>query len=271
MMKLKSLKFLCWILWAFFVFGVENIHADPISKKNDIQLAIRVSPNISLPEDFENNIKNIVAPQMQQCLKEAFGASGFARNIQLSRLEWLSYEENNGISKDPENIPDKIGSQISNGKKGNSTSTFEIIVSEQVTVTHVPFLWNQTILDFFKSEEMRRLKQLGAQYEQIASHSPNDPRLESILKEGLALQEKMPAFQKTNRIYINANTFLQNIKNAPDKSRSTPVILAHELMHAWGNLDDEYAIDKSNNLMTDFDCILREDQIQQALDFRENH
>lgn len=258
-------------LLSLFVFHVKNADARSLSNDDRLFLQVRTSPLFVIPDSFEDQIRKLLIPKMQRCLDSSFKAAVdglFPQKLELLNLEQLSHAENNGISQDPENTPHKIGLAINNGQLGHQTHTFEIIVSENVSVTHVTIFWSKEWLEFLDSEDMKRLNELIAEYEKVWTSSPQDPKLKEIEKEGFLISAKMPVPQKTNRIYINSNVFLQNMSHVSDESFSTPNILAHELMHAWGDLNDEYEAAKSNNLMTDFQCVLRKDQVQHALQSR---
>ena len=101
--------------------------------------------------------------------------------------------------------------------------------------------------------------------------------LEKITEEFKAQKIKNDGFSKEFLDKLLEGCVVSGFYNQAENSVVVPnggstesrgEITAHEIGHAWGDLDDRYTLGASDNLMTDFKCILDNEQINKIIKYR---
>jgi len=237
-------------------------------KLPDVIISFRVSSQF-LDLMINNNLNEHIIREVQQCYDSASGRDINVR-FKIGKIQKLDAFEESGITKDFDHKPHLKNNKPAVTLSGKNTNEFVVILSDQVFTTHVPIIWSKEVEDFFSSDGFQKLLDLENQFNNLDICGINfcDENKYNILKKKYD-QIKQPAYVKSNRIYMSATHFFQSLNGVKSEWLSGR-ILAHEIGHAWGDLDDRYTLGASDNLMTDFKCILDNEQINKIIKYR-NH
>jgi len=236
----------------------------------ELQLEIAYSSISSTPHqgffshDSAESEINRIAGEVGACLTQAFQAGGSSElfTVNIAAVRQLTPTEEATLSESPEKPSTFPNGEIIRGALGRDTKRFVVTLSDRYKITHVPWYFSDKLLAFLSADGLERIKRMEAEW---ASAGAEPVRQQTIERAYHQLTEGL--FFPSNRINMSFSQFIGSSRQTDFKHR-TSTIIAHELMHAWGGLEDEYVREKSNNLMTDFVCILRHDQVLSVLKHR---
>lgn len=265
------------VLLAFALISNGNAETNAL-KDIEIPIVLTISNSVD-PSLNQEVFSKIIFPEAERCLNTAFKAADADMSVKFKLVSEneLSRSEEEGISHDLMNYH-KINGQPVRLINGRVANEFEVVLSPRVGTSHVPSVLTDKLQVFYDSGVVHEHETLILAASRICKETGscdftnieaiNEPQAKRIARQLNSIYtDFLNDLVMSNRVYLNSDNFARTL-NLDSLEYRASTIFAHEIMHAWGGLADQYHDSNEDNLMSKFSCVFDKSQVEQIKKYR---